>query len=326
MTAMVLNTKLYWNIEIKHKLKINMKHLKIILLIILVYSLNGLSAQTATDRAWWESLSPEWKRVMQKQHFKGKDITPTDEQLSEIGKMVFLDIEGNKEIKDLKPAAALQILEIIKAKGSGLESLEGIEAIINIKEIDVSDNDNINSLVPLSNLYNLEEINCGNTMVKSLVPLRNLTKLKKLDLHLTTIVDLRILKDLKNLQELDISENVSLYSLDGVNYMPELSVLDCSDTNVDDLTPVSKLPLLSTLDCSNTKVYSLKPIQLVKSLQDIDVSETAIDGSALDYLLGHSNLTMIRAKKIKITDQEIKDFEGLLQKRNPTATIIITKK
>jgi hypothetical protein len=303
-----------------------MKQIRCILLFVLIYGTTQVFGQTATDRAWWESLSPAWKKVMQKQHFKGKDITPTDEQLSEIGKMVFLDIEGNKEIKDLKPAAALQILEIIKAKGSGLESLEGIEAIINLREIDVSDNDNINSLVPLSGLYNLEKINCGNTMVKSLVPLRNMTKLRKLDLHLTTIVDLRILKDLKNLQELDISENVSLYSLDGVNYMPELAVLDCSDTNIDDLTPLSKLPLLNVLDCSNTKVYTLKPIQLVKSLQDIDVSETDIEGSSLDYLLGHSNLTMIRAKKIEISDQEIKDFEGLLQKRNPNATIIITKK
>jgi Leucine-rich repeat (LRR) protein len=109
-----------------------------------------------------------------------------------------------------------------------------------------------------------------------------------------------------------------------VNYMPELSVLNCSNTNIDDLTPLSKLLLLTVLDCSNTKVYSLKPIQLVKSLQDIDVSGTAIEGNALDYLLGHSNLTMIRAKKISITEQEIKDFEELLQKRNPTATIIIT--
>jgi hypothetical protein len=288
--------------------------------------MNGLFAQTPTDRAWWESLSPAWKKVIQKQHFKGKDVTPTDEQLAEIGKMVFLDIEGNKEIKELKPAEALQLLEIIKAKGSGLESLEGIEAIINLKKIDVSDNDNINSLVPLTGLYNLEEINCGNTMVKSLVPLRNLEKLRKLDLHLTTIVDLRILKDLKNLHELNISENVSLYSLEGVNFMPELSILNCSQTNIDDLTPVSKLPVLSVLDFSSTKVYSLKPLQLVKSLQDIDCSDTDIKGNSLDYLLGHSNLTMIRAKKIEISDQEIIDFEDLLKKRNPNATIIITKK
>ncbi|MCF6185001.1 MAG: hypothetical protein L3J56_10365 [Bacteroidales bacterium] len=72
------------------------------------------AAAQSTDRDWWNSLSPAWKKVIQKQHFKGKDVTPTDEQLQEIGKMVFLDVENNKEIKSLAPAEALQLLEIIK--------------------------------------------------------------------------------------------------------------------------------------------------------------------------------------------------------------------
>jgi Leucine-rich repeat (LRR) protein len=284
----------------------------------------GSNAQT--DRAWWESLSPAWKKVIQKQHFKGKDVNPTDEQLEEIGKMVFLDIEGNKDIKSLKPAVALQLLEIIKANGSGIESLDGIEGLMNLKEVDCSDNDNINSLIPLSNLNNLVEVNCGNTMVKSLVPLRHLQKLRKLDVHYTTVVNLSILTTLKSLTYLDVSENISLYSLDGVNYMHELQYLDCSKTNIDDLSPLSKLKMITKLDCSDTKVASLRPIQLVKSLQDIDCSNTNIKAKSLDYLLGHSNLTMLRAKNIEITDQEIKEFEMLLQKRNPNATIIILPK
>ncbi len=284
-----------------------------------------VSAQS-TDRDWWNSLSPAWKKVIQKQHFKGKDVTPTDEQLQEIGKMVFLDIEDNKDIKTLAPAEALQMLEIIKAGNSGLQSLDGIGGLINLKELDCSDNDNINSLIPLSYLNNLEKVNCGNTMVKSLVPLRNLERLRDLDVHYTTIVDLRILKDLKMLTTLDVSQNISLFSLDGVNYMPELMYLNCSESNVDNLTPLSKLKNLQRLDCSKTKVESLRPIQLVKSLQDIDCSESKIKAKSLDYLLGLPYLLMLRAKNIDITDAEAKEFETLLQKRNPNATIIIIPK
>ena len=303
-----------------------MKHfLTLILTSVFLFSIvNQTSAQT--DRAWWNSLSPAWKTVIQKQHFKGKDVNPTDEQLEEIGKMVFLDIEGNKDIKSLLPAVPLQLLEIIKAKGSGIESLDGIEGLINLKKLDCSDNDNINSVIPLSRLSNLEEINCGNTMVKSMVPLRNLQKLRKLDIHYTTVVNLKILTSLKNLSYLDVSNNISLFTLDGVNYMPELRVLNCSKTNIDDLTPISRLNLIEILDCSDTKVESLRPIQLVKSLQDIDCSNTNIKAKSLDYLLGHINLTMLRAKNIEITDAEIKEFEMLLQKRNPNATIIILAK
>lgn len=204
-----------------------------------------ISAQS-TDRDWWNSLSPAWKKVIQKQHFKGKDVTPTDEQLQEIGKMVFLDVENNKEIKSLAPAEALQLLEIIKARNSGLLSLDGIDGLINLKEIDCSDNDNINSVIPLAALNNLEKINCGNTMVKSLVPLRNLDKLSHLDAHFTTIVDLRILKNLKQLTTVDVSQNISLFSLEGLNYLPELTYLNCSETNVDDLTPLSIITICQT--------------------------------------------------------------------------------
>ncbi len=297
--------------------------LKYFLPFIFIFSISGNISAQSTDRDWWNSLSPAWKKVIQKQHFKGKNVTPTDEQLQEIGKMVFLDIEDNKDIKTLAPAEALQMLEIIKARNSGLKSLDGIEGLINLKEIDCSDNDNINSVIPLSALNNLEKINCGNTMVKSLVPLRNLEKLRDLDVHYTTIVDLRILKDLKNLTTLDVSQNISLFSLDGVNYMPELMYLNCSETNIDDLTPLSKLKNLQRLDCSKTKVESLRPIQLVKSLQDIDCSGTKIKAKSLDYLLGLPYLIMLRAKNINITDAEAKEFETLLQKRNPNATIII---
>jgi len=156
--------------------------------------------------------------------------------------------------------------------------------------------------------------------------LRNLDKLRKLDVHYTTIVDLRILKDLKNLSHLDVSDNISLYSLEGCQFMYELTYLNCSKTNVDDLTPLSKLKNLNRLDCSDTKVETLRPIQLVKTLQDIDCSGTNISGKSLDYLLGHSILTMIRAKNIKISDKEAKEFEEILQKRNPDATIIIIPK
>ncbi|MCF6184746.1 MAG: hypothetical protein L3J56_09020, partial [Bacteroidales bacterium] len=139
-------------------------------------------------------------------------------------------------------------------------------------------------------------------------------------------VDLRILKNLKQLTTLDVSQNISLFSLEGLNYLPELTDLNCSETNIDDLTPLSKLKILQRLDISKTKVETLRPIQLVKSLQDIDCSDTKIKPKSLDYLIGLPNLTMLRAKNITITDAEIKEFETILQKRNPDATIIITKK
>ncbi len=299
------------------------RFITVLLLIILIAT--GTQAQE-TNRAWWNDLSPAWKKVILKQQFKGKNLTPTDEQLREIGKMVFLDITGNKEVKTLKPAKALTVLEVIKAGGSGIESLDGVEGHINLREIDCSDNDNINSLTPLMGLNNLVKLNCGNTMVKNLAPLRNLKNLEYLDLHYTTIVDLRILKGLTKLEYLDVSENISLYQLDGAEYLYELRELDCSETNVDILKPLEKLKKIERLDCSKTKIYSLRPIQLVKSLKDVDCSSTEIKGISLEYLISNRNLIMLRAKNIDIAPKEIDEFETIIRRNNPDVTVIITPK
>ncbi len=298
-----------------------------ILLLVAVFSL-GIFSNTfsQTDRKWWNSLSPAWKKVMQKQQFKGKDMNPTDEQLGTISEMIFLDISGNKDIKTLKPLIQLPMLEAVRCNGSGIENLDGIEGISKLRILDCSDNDNINTLVQLKNLIYLEKLNCGNTMVKSLAPLRNLKKLRDLDLHYTTIVNLKILKDLRAIEILNVSENISLYTLEGINFMSELRELNCSKTNVNNLSPLSKLKRIERLDCSDTKVYSLRPIQFVKSLSDIDFSNTNIRGKTLDYLLGHSTMMMIRCKNISISDKEIADFTRLLKQKNLQATIIITKK
>lgn len=291
---------------------------------VLILLFNQANAQT--DRQWWNSLSPEWKKLILKQQFKGKDINPTDEQLSEISKMKFLDLSDNKEVKTLRPASQLKMLEVIKCSGSAIESLNGLENLINLKELDCSDNDNINSLKPLSGINNIEKLNCGNTMVKSLYPLKGMKNLISLDLHYTTIVDLRILKDLRSIEFLDVSDNISLYSLEGVNYMSELREINCSKTNIDDLSPLKNLQNIERVDCSDTKVVSLRPLQLVKTLKDLDCSNTHITVKSLDYLLGHSMLTILRCKDINIEESEIKFFKNLIQKKNPDVTIIITKK
>jgi len=283
-----------------------------------------LSAQTGRD--WWNSLTPAWKKVIQKQQFKGKNVTPTDEQLEQIINMTFLDVEGNKDIKTLKFAAALSLLEIIRAGGSGISNLEGIEDLVNLKELDCSDNDNVTSIREVADLYNLEKLNCGNTMVKSLRPIMNLKKISVLDAHLCTIIDLNSIRNFKNLIRLDVSENSSLFSLDGLEKVTSLTELDCSETRITSLAPLAKLPALELLDCSKAPVRTLKPIQLVKSLKDLNVSKTDITGASLDYLLGHSNLTMIRAKNIDIDEDEIVDFEKLMLKRNRDVTIIVSSK
>ncbi len=299
--------------------------LKYLLLILFVGAINLQNVYSQFDRDWWNSLSPSWKKIIQNQELKGRNVDPTDEQLNRILKIKQIDCSNNKDIDGLQPLAKLELLEVIRCNNTpSLKGLEGIETLKNIKEIDCSDNDNINSLIPLSNFNNLEKLSCGNTMVKDLKPLGGLIKLRILDLHFCTISELIFISTLTNLEKLDISRNQSLFILTGIEKLNKLIDLNCSETRINDISPIGTCINLETLDCSKTQIQTLRAVQYLKKMKELNCSETAIKGSSLDYLYSMSSLEMFRCKSNDISQEEKDGFEATFKKKYPNSTILIT--
>lgn len=279
------------------------------------------------NRAWWNSLSPAWKKIILEQEYKGYNVEPTDENLEEtIRTLVSIDCAGNKEITDLKPLAKLKAVKFIDCSNTNIKSLEGIEGLISLEKLNCSNNDNINSLEPLTNLKNLKSLNCGNTMVKRLAPLANLINLKELDVHFCTVNNLSQLNNLTSLTSLDVSQNHSLYSIAGIEKLADLITFNCSETCVDDISPLSKLKSLESVNISNTKVKTLSPLQLVRSIRDIDFSDTNISAASFDYFYSHYAVTMLRGRNLNVTQKQIDDFTASYSKKFPSCTIVITPK
>lgn len=293
----------------------------------LVIMLTLASSSFAQDnRQWWNSLPTAWKKIFQQMELKGRNVDPTDEQLQEMVTAKHIDCNGNKEIENLKPLARLTLIETIDCSNTNITSLDGIEGLSNLTDLDCSNNDNINSLIPVTTLMNLTTLNCGNTMVKSLAPLRNHTKLRKLDVHFCTVNNLGLIGELKNLIELNVSQNQSLFSLNGVEKLTSLVQLDCSETNVNDLTPLTNMKALETINLAYTKVPTLRPLQNVRTLKEVDCSDTKITAASLDYFYSHLRLQFLRARNLNIEQRQIDDFTTSFTKRNVNCDVIITKK
>jgi internalin A len=297
---------------------------KILSFVILLCFVNAQLANSQSNRDWWNSLTPGWKKVFQKQELKGKNIDPSDEQLDRIVKITQIDCSNNIDILDLKPLGRLDLLEEIRCSKSGIKSLEGLESLKNLRVLDCSDNDNINSLIPLEGITSLEKLFCGNTMVKDLKPLRQIVNLKVLDVHFATVSELLFIGALVNLEKLDISQNQSLFNLKGAEKLINLTELKCNDTKVNDLQPLSVLTKLELLDCSNTPVLTLKPLQVLKNLKDLNCSDTNIKGASLDYLLGMLYMERFRCMNNDISQQDKEQFESTYKKKNGSCTIVIT--
>ena len=296
---------------------------KILLSLVLLAFISTAFAQS--NREWWNNLTPAWKKIFLEAEFKGKDVEPTDEQLEAmVSNLPNVNCASNKEITDLKPLARLRNLKKLDCSSTNIKSLEGIESIINLEDLNCSNNDNLNSLIPIANLKNLVSLNCGNTMVKSLAPLANLINLKVLDVHFCTVNNLSQLSALTRLTSLDVSKNHSLYSITGIEKLTNLVTFDCSETCVEDLSPLQNLKSLENINISNTKVRTLRPLQMIRTIHDIDFSDTRISAASFDYFYAHYAPAMLRGRNLEVTQKEIDDFTTSFLKKNPNCTIVIT--
>ncbi len=215
-------------------------------------------------------------------------------------------------------------LERIDVSGNQyIRTLEPLSKLNNLKYLDVSST-NISDIVPLRNLTKLETLICSQTAVSSLEPLKYSTNLLELIADATKISDLSVLANFSRLEKLYISStpvyqltnlkdvkdlrfaNTAITSLDAISGIKGLVNLDCSSTNVKDLSPLSAAQNLKILNIEYTPVSDLGPLSGLKQLEIIMGNNTPI--KSLDPLTGLPVLQKIYCDDTPISQQEATRF------------------
>lgn len=109
-------------------------------------------------------------------------------------------------------------------KFSGQPTKEQLQQIANLTEINIANNQLINTLEPLKELPNLKKLYCGGTNISDLSPLKNLIDLQILECNNTKVSNLRPLENLTNLERLNV-ENAAVTSLEGLGKLHSLKLL-----------------------------------------------------------------------------------------------------
>ena len=86
----------------------------------------------------------------------------------------------------------------------------------------------------------------------------------------------RLLQRVTAEKEIDVSKNLLIRSLEPLSVMTSLIKVNCSNTMIDDLSPLRNLIKIESLDCSGSAVTSLQPLQYSISLTSVDFSNTMI--------------------------------------------------
>lgn len=200
-----------------------------------------------------------------------------------------------------------------------------IRGFLNLQNIDISGNQNITHINPLSEMAALKWINCSNTLILDLTPLRNLNNLQKLDFSHTPIDDISplyfareiidlncsytLIKDLgpikgwEKLERLNCA-GIRISNLDFLSAYKNLKYLDCSYTNIHSIEPIEKLTTLEYLEAAGTKLRKLETLSKVPQLQYLNFEFSTI------YSL-KDIATVSGLKTLRISNTEIQSLEEL---------------
>ena len=124
-------------------------------------------------------------------------------------------------------------------------SKEQLHQIINIRNVDLENNENITDLSPLKMLYNLETLNVAGCNINNL----------------------EALEGLKNLRELNI-DNTTIKSLQPLSKLAKLNLLRCENTGVTDLSPLNSDPKLNMVYADNNGIEVENVIVLKEQLPE----------------------------------------------------------
>lgn len=155
-----------------------------------------------------------------------------------------------------------------------------------IEQLDISGCRNFSDLSLLSNMKKLKVLNLGLLNIESIDNLPDFPDLEVLSLKLLKIKDIKILAKYPKLHDLVLWCCSSIVSLDGIEGLTELRMLDLdSCTGIKTLEPIKNLYKLVHLNLNFLKIEDLSPIQNLTNIESfaMEFSPLALTEQNLSY-------------------------------------------
>lgn len=226
-----------------------------------------------------------------------------------------LNVTDSVTLNDLKNITAIESLDL--SNNEYIQTLEPLTQLINLRSLKLSGT-SISDITPIRNLMELTELDISHTNVKDLSPLNYSGKLTKLNIGHTMVNDISVVERMSGLQSLEMSGAQTL-NFASVANLTALQKLDLEGTRLSSLTPVAALVNVQELNVSKTGITDLSPLKGFKSLRTLTIDSTRVRSvSALSSL---DSLKVLSANYTLIADlqplQRITDLERIYCDQTP---------
>ena len=292
---------------------------------------------------WWKALPEVWKNIFVSHANLSKPITK--EQLHRLLLLKKLNLQGNTEVRSLKPLAMLIQLKELNVSGTSVRNLEPLASVRTLRRLDVS-HTRIQSLSPLQKLKNLRTINIKHTAIRDLLPLARIgnltlvladsTRVKQknvfaLEKHLPKCLVLFQTPQLRlwwnTLEEpwqaalsrqMELDDPPTAEQLQQLVNLRKISIGNHLD--IENVEPLTIFAHLITLKLDNTSITDIAPVAGLKRLKELSVTNSPLWDTS--PLAGMKQLESLNLENTSVED--LYPLQGLhqLQKLNISGTKI----
>lgn len=162
-----------------------------------------------------------------------------------------------------------------QVEGGDIMTLDKIKSLASLQSLDLSNNQYVIDVRPLSRITGLQKLNISNTSVEDISPIRNLNKLEELDVSHTPVTEIGFLKYDQSMRVLNISYT-QVRDLAVLGRMPALEVLEMENVPVNDFDPLAKASKLQVVNSAYTSLVSFNILTDLTALQVLDLSGTTL--------------------------------------------------
>lgn len=229
--------------------------------------------------------------------------------------------EGDLLAKDV------QYIQVLDCSSRKIRKLDGIEALIELREINLADN-YVKSVSPLKNLMKLQKINLRNNEITDLeaVDFQDIIHLhiRNLDLRHnvkrdaegndTRLSDISMIGRMASLRKLKLREN-HIDDLTPLSNLRRLTELDIRDNSFTSIEALSTLTRLEKLNLRANHLVSLEPIRYLHRLTYLNI-HSLVSLESLDALAGFVNLETLIMRNVPLQETEFLRKLTKLQRLN----------
>ncbi len=206
-------------------------------------------------------------------------------------------VEAELGQTDPTPGDMLALTEL-RAAGSDIIDLTGIEYAYDLEDLDLHSND-LSDVSPLSGLTALTSLNLRGNDVGDVSPLSGLTNLTRLDLDWNRISDLSPLASLVSLTALQVELN-DISDLSPLAGLTNLTQMDLECNRISDIAPLAGLTSLTALELDENQISDISALSSLTALTRLYLQSNQI--SDISPLSSLTDLTVLVMADNQVAD------------------------